>query len=70
MAIEELEDLNLVSQDLLIGHTDELEKFQWFVRAHLENSGGQLSHRDAHNREAGRGSGEEVERQVAEHPLC
>ncbi|ALR12997.1 DNA polymerase III subunit beta [Mycobacteroides saopaulense] len=47
VAIEELDDLDLVSQDLLIGHAGELEKFQWFVRAHLENSGGQLSHRDA-----------------------
>ncbi len=28
---------------MLIGQTAELEKFQWFVRAHLENSGGQLA---------------------------
>lgn len=47
-AIEQLDELDLVSQDLLIGHSGELEKFQWFVRAHLENSGGQLSNRDAH----------------------
>lgn len=46
-AIEQLDELDLVSQDLLIGHSGELEKFQWFVRAHLENSGGQLSNRDA-----------------------
>jgi starvation-inducible DNA-binding protein len=25
----------------------ELEKFQWFVRAHLENAGGQLANRGA-----------------------
>ncbi len=30
-----------------IGQAGELEKFQWFVRAHLENSGGQLSNRGA-----------------------
>src|SRR6187551_108086 len=42
--IERLDDLDLVSQDLLIGHSGELEKFQWFVRAHLESSGGQLAH--------------------------
>src|SRR3954451_17885769 len=42
-AIDRLEDLDLVSQDMLIGHAAELEKFQWFVRAHLENAGGQLS---------------------------
>lgn len=40
--IEKLEDLDLVSQDMLISHAGELEKFQWFVRAHLENSGGEL----------------------------
>ena len=40
--IETLEDLDPVSQDMLIGHSAELEKFQWFVRAHLENSGGEL----------------------------
>lgn len=42
-AIGRLEYLDLVSQDLLIGHAAELEKFQWFVRAHLENVGGELS---------------------------
>lgn len=41
--IETLDDLDLVSQDLLIGHAGELEKFQWFVRAHLESSAGELS---------------------------
>ena len=35
-AIEELDELDLVSQDMLIGHSAELEKFQWFIRAHLE----------------------------------
>jgi starvation-inducible DNA-binding protein len=42
--IERLEDLDLVSQDILIDHAAELEKFQWFVRAHLENAGGKLAH--------------------------
>ena len=46
-AIERLDDLDLVSQDLLIGQASELEKFQWFVRAHLENSGGQLANEGA-----------------------
>jgi starvation-inducible DNA-binding protein len=41
--IDRLEELDLVSQDMLIDHAGELEKFQWFVRAHLENSGGQLA---------------------------
>ncbi|KRE27008.1 DNA starvation/stationary phase protection protein [Mycobacterium sp. Soil538] len=46
-SIERLEELDLVSQDMLIGHAGELEKFQWFVRAHLENSGGQLANEGA-----------------------
>lgn len=51
-AIKETEDLDAVTQDILIGHTAELEKFQWFVRAHLENSGGRLVH-DGKNTERG-----------------
>ena len=42
--IETLEDLDLVSQDMIISHAGELEKFQWFVRAHLESAGGKLAH--------------------------
>jgi starvation-inducible DNA-binding protein len=45
--IQTLEDLDLVSQDMIIDHAAELEKFQWFVRAHLENAGGQLANRGA-----------------------
>ena len=41
------EELDPVTQDLLIGQAAELEKFQWFVRAHLENAGGALSHEGA-----------------------
>ena len=36
--------LDPVTQDILIDHAAELEKFQWFVRAHLENAGGKLAH--------------------------
>lgn len=42
--IDRLEDLDLVTQDMLIEHAGEMEKFQWFVRAHLENAGGSLKH--------------------------
>ena len=42
-AIETFDDLDLVSQDLLIGHTGELEKFNWFIRAHLEDAQGRLA---------------------------
>jgi starvation-inducible DNA-binding protein len=37
-AIEAVADADLVTQDLLIGQTGALEKFQWFVRAHLETA--------------------------------
>ena len=42
-AIEQVGELDPVTEDLLIGQTAELEQFQWFVRAHLENAGGQLA---------------------------
>ncbi len=41
-AIEETGDVDPVTEDMLIGQTAELEKFQWFIRAHLESSGGEL----------------------------
>lgn len=46
-AAEETEDLDTVTNDLLVGHLHELELFHWFVRAHLESSGGALSTGDA-----------------------
>ncbi|HML50685.1 MAG TPA: DNA starvation/stationary phase protection protein Dps [Propionicimonas sp.] len=36
-AIAAVEDFDLVTQDMLIGQTALLEKFQWFVQAHLES---------------------------------
>jgi starvation-inducible DNA-binding protein len=42
--IGDTEKLDPVTQDILIDHAAELEKFQWFVRAHLENAGGALAH--------------------------
>lgn len=41
-AIEDLEELDLVSQDMVIGQTAQLEQFHWFVRAHLESPDGRL----------------------------
>jgi len=41
-AITETEELDPVTQDMLIAQSGELEQFQWFVRAHLENSDGSL----------------------------
>ena len=43
-AIDETDELDPVTQDLLIGQAGQLEKFQWFVRAHLESAGGKLKH--------------------------
>jgi starvation-inducible DNA-binding protein len=42
-AIDKTEEPDPVTQDLLIGQSGQLEQFQWFIRAHLENSGGQLA---------------------------
>ena len=42
-AIETTEELDPVTQDMLIEQAEQLEQFQWFVRAHLENGDGGLS---------------------------
>src|SRR5215218_581737 len=36
-------DIDAMTEDMIIGQTRQLELFHWFVRAHLENSGGALS---------------------------
>ena len=41
--IRRIKDLDVVTQDILIGHSAELEKFQWFLRAHLETADGFIS---------------------------
>ena len=42
-AIDATEETDPVTQDMLIGQSGQLELFHWFVRAHLESSGGELS---------------------------
>src|ERR1700749_3458649 len=42
-AIEATEELDPVTQDMLIGQSRQLEEFHWFVRAHLETPGGSLT---------------------------
>jgi starvation-inducible DNA-binding protein len=42
-AIDTTEELDLVTQDLLIGQSQQLEQFHWFVRAHLEAPDGTLA---------------------------
>ena len=44
-AIARLGDLDPVSEDLFIGQLAQLELFQWFVRAHLKDSDGDIMHR-------------------------
>ena len=41
-AIHELDALDPVTQDMLIGQAAQLEQFHWFVRAHLESPDGRL----------------------------
>ena len=41
------EKVDPVSQDMLISQSGQLEMFHWFIRAHLESSGGELSTGDA-----------------------
>jgi starvation-inducible DNA-binding protein len=42
-AIDATEELDLVTQDMLIGQSGRLEQFHWFIRAHLETPDGSLS---------------------------
>jgi starvation-inducible DNA-binding protein len=42
-AIEDTDEPDPVTQDMLISQSAQLEQYQWFVRAHLENSAGQLA---------------------------
>ncbi|MGA4800185.1 Dps family protein [Streptomyces lavendulocolor] len=46
-AMRETETADPVTQDMLIEQLRGLELFQWFVRAHLESTGGRLSTRGA-----------------------
>lgn len=41
-AIKIAGDIDPVSEDLLIGQTNDLELYHWFVRAHLEDKGGKI----------------------------
>ena len=46
-AITAAGEVDPITEDMLIGQTAELEKFQWFVRAHLEDMGGNLTTADS-----------------------
>ncbi|BFM08389.1 DNA starvation/stationary phase protection protein Dps [Halioxenophilus aromaticivorans] len=42
-AVGQLGEIDPVSEDMIIAQLGELEQYQWFVRAHLESSDGELS---------------------------
>ena len=43
-AMDVVEPIDVVTHDLLLGQVSELEKFQWFMRSHLEsNTGARVS---------------------------
>ena len=42
-AIDTTDELDLVTQDMLIGQAEQLEQFHWFIRAHLEQPDGTLA---------------------------
>lgn len=42
-AADKAGSIDPVTEDLLVEHLRSLEQFQWFVRAHLESTGGSLS---------------------------
>jgi starvation-inducible DNA-binding protein len=42
-AIDTTEELDLITQDMLIGQDRQLEQYHWFIRAHLEAADGTLS---------------------------
>lgn len=45
-AVAQLGELDPVTEDLFIGHLAELEQFQWFVRAHLQDASGDVTFRN------------------------
>ena len=52
-AIDEFDELDPVSQDMLIEQAQDLEQYHWFVRAHLETADGTLATAGAqHTKEA------------------
>lgn len=59
-AAAETEEDDPVTNDLLIGQLGQLELFHWFVRAHLENSGGSLATGNASSEKEAAAAGDKV----------
>lgn len=45
-------DIDPITEDMLIGQTEQLELFQWFLRAHLEDDAGSLTNAQASTKKA------------------
>jgi starvation-inducible DNA-binding protein len=46
VAQQEIAELDPVTEDMIIGQLRDLEQYQWFVRAHLQDSSGDVVFRD------------------------
>ncbi|NNE11682.1 MAG: DNA starvation/stationary phase protection protein [Ilumatobacter sp.] len=46
-ALEQLRELDPITEDLFVGHLADLEQYQWFVRAHLQDASGDVTFRDS-----------------------
>lgn len=63
-AVRATDEPDPITQDMLIEQLRSLELFQWFIRAHLENSGGKLSTADRTSEaDAARKAGEAARQQ-------
>ena len=51
-ALREIEEIDPISHDMLVEQTGQLELFQWFVRAHVENADGTLPSADERGEQA------------------
>ena len=60
-AIEEVGKVDPITEDILIGQTEQLELFHWFIRAHLEDQGGNLVTEGAGSEVEGAAAGAETE---------
>ncbi|MFH9656913.1 Dps family protein [Streptomyces sp. NPDC017248] len=59
-AVKTAGDIDPATEDLLIEQLRDLEQFQWFVRAHLENAGGALATGQARTEEEAAAKGAEL----------
>lgn len=63
-AVRATDEPDPITQDMLIEQLRSLELFQWFIRAHLENSGGKLSTaRQTSEKDAARAAGRQARQQ-------